>query len=176
MFKTSLLAFAMGIVPMIGHADTVTDWNWIASETTLTARMTAPDASRVVAISSATVADALNAISGKYQTPLRLNLDRAPNASVDATVAAATHVVLLKFIPTQQVAIEATYLAELAKTPDSDNKKAGVALGKKAADAVIKDTDSGFLSETYRPFTEYGKYVPTAMPIRLISAMPQRKT
>jgi hypothetical protein len=77
------------------HADVVTEWNLKTAQFTLDARIPPPDANQVVATTSVSVSDALTAISGKFP-PLLVKLSPSPGASVDATVAAASHGVLLQ--------------------------------------------------------------------------------
>ncbi len=159
--------------PMTGRADVVTEWNLKTAQFTLDARLLAPDANRVVATTAVSVSDALTASAGK-SSPLLVKLT-SPNASIEATVAAASHGVLVKMVPAQQAAIEAAYQAALAKIPDGANKESGIALGTQAAQAVLlarADAD-GSASENYRPSATPGKYVPTILPIALTVA--QRK-
>jgi hypothetical protein len=57
------------------------------------------------------------AISG--QPPFLAKLDRTPNASPEAAIAAASREVLLKMVPDQKAATEDAYTAALAKLPDA---------------------------------------------------------
>jgi hypothetical protein len=100
------------------HADVVTEWNLKTAQFTLDARIPPPDANQVVATTSMSVSDALTAISGKFP-PLLVKLSPSPGASVDATVAAASHGVLLQMLPGQQAA--------LAKIPDNASQQSGIA-------------------------------------------------
>ena len=100
---------------------------------------------------------------------------RAPNASVDAAVAAAHRATLAKLIPAQQKAIDAAYQAALAGIPDGPAKAAGIAVGEKAAAAVLaqRADDGAAPAEPYRPHAQPGAYVPTAAPAA--TNWPQRK-
>jgi hypothetical protein len=156
----------------IARADVVTDWNLKAAQITLDARLGAPDATEVIATTEVAVSDALTAITGKY-TPLFVELSPFPKASVEATVAAASHAVLLKMVPGQQPGIDAAYETSLAKIPDSDAKKFGINLGTLAAEAVLRARAGTIAPESYRPVTAPGQYVPTTIPAGL--TVSQRK-
>jgi hypothetical protein len=155
-----------------GRADIVTDWELKTAQLTLDARIPPPDANEVVATTEVSVSDALTAITGKH-SPLLVKLNPLPTASVDATVAAASHVVLLKMLPGQQAAIDAAYVAAIEKIPDNNTKISGIDLGTRAAEAVLLARAGPKAQETYRPVTSPGQYVPTTIPASLTVA--QRK-
>jgi hypothetical protein len=162
--SAALLAGSVG-----ANADVITDWNAKAGELVVEAKLGTPPANRVLAIVQTAVYEGVNTITGRYPAP-RLQPGAAPGASVDAAVAAANRVTLTKLIPSQQTAIEAAYQAALATVADSPAKSAGIAVGERAAAAVLAlraDEGAGG-PEAYRPHTTAGAYVPTATP-----AVPQ---
>lgn len=132
------------------HADVITDWNIVAGEAIVNAKLGTPPANRVIAIVQTAVYDAVN---GAGQ-----------NASVDAAVASANRVTLAKLLPSQEAAVGAAYQAALAKLADGPAKAAGIAVGEKAAAAVLarRLDDGAATPERYRPLTAAGTYVPTA--------------
>ncbi|MFN7965923.1 MAG: vanadium-dependent haloperoxidase [Acidobacteriota bacterium] len=171
----SLVAVVVSLfTSSMARADVVTDWNIKAGEAVTEAKLLAPPANGVMAIMHAAIYEAANAITKRYP-PSGLPLEAAPGASVDAAVAAASHVTLSKLLPAQQVSIEATYNAALQKIADGAARADGVAVGEKAAIAVLalRATDGAATPETYRPFTTAGVYVPTTLPA--VSQWPQRK-
>src|ERR1700730_9217881 len=146
------------------HADVVTDANTRPSD--LVSRVpSTPIAVRMMAIVQVSVFEAVNAVSGRYP-PQRAKLAPAPNASVEAAVAAATRIALAKLMPAQQPAIDADYQALLGRVPDGSAKTAGIALGEQAATAIVAlCADDGALApDVYPPHAGPGVYVPTTGP------------
>lgn len=171
---------AMALTAGAAHADAVTDWNVKAGEWVVEARLGTPPAVRVMAIAHSAVYEAANAITRRYParrpgaagTPA---LTAAPGASLDAAIAAANRATLGKLLPTQQAAIDTYYQAALTKLPDDDARAAGIAVGEKAAAAVLaaRADDGSTAPDVYRPLTSAGVYVPTAP--TAASQWPQRK-
>lgn len=169
----ALVAAAWLTVPA-AQADVVTDWNIRANDIVAAGKLPPPPAYRVMAMVQASVYEAVNAITGRYPAE-RVKLDAAPGASVEAAVAAANHATLSKLLPTQQAAIDSAYQKALAAIPSSRAKTAGVAVGKKAAAAILalRVDDGAATPESYRPRTVAGSYVPTVIPAT--PQWPQRK-
>src|SRR4030095_12668916 len=136
------------------RADAVTDWNIKAGEIVVAAGMTTPVASRTLAIVHTAVYEAVNAITGRYPDS-GLKLKAAAGASIDAAVAAANHDTLVKLAPSQQEAIDNAYRAALAMIADAPAKTEGIAVGEKAAAAILalRADDGADAIETYRPYT-----------------------
>jgi PAP2 superfamily len=145
-------------------ADVVTDANARAADVASRLPST-PVAVRVMAIVQVSVFEAVNAVSGRYP-PQRAKLAPAPNASVEAAVAAATRTALAKLMPAQQAAIDADYQALLGRVPDGSAKTAGIALGEQAATAIVAlcADDGAVAPDVYRPHAAPGVYVPTTGP------------
>ncbi|MEZ0309729.1 MAG: vanadium-dependent haloperoxidase [Ramlibacter sp.] len=162
-FKITLAA-ALAISALGARADAVTDWNTKAGDFITEAKIGTPPAVRIMAIAQTAVADGARAAQGA-------------GASVDAAIAAANRTVLLKFIPTQQAAIETAYQAALANVAQGTARTSGIELGEKAATAVIAaradDQAAAAASDRYRPHAAPGAYVPTAAPA--VTQWPQRK-
>ena len=155
-------------------ADVVTDWNVKAGEIVVEAKLGAPPANRVLAIVHTAVYEAANAVTKRYPAS-GLQLEAAPGASVDAAVATANHATLAKLLLSQQAAIDSTYHAALALIADGAAKTAGIAVGEKAAAAILalRADDGAATGETYRPHTTAGVYVPKVIPA--VPQWPQRK-
>jgi hypothetical protein len=151
------------------RSDVVTDWNVKANELVVEARIGTPPAVRIMAIVHTAVYEAANAVTQRYPAGA-LKLVAASGASLDAAVAAANRATLLKLLPNQQPAIESAYLAALAEVGDGPAKSAGIAVGERAAAAVLAAAadDKANAAEAYRPHTTPGAYVPTIVP-----AVPQ---
>src|ERR1039457_1175954 len=152
----SVLAAVMLLGAASAHADVVTDANAKAAD--IAAKQPAtPIAVRTMAIVQVSVFEAVNAITGRYPA-YRVQIAAAPGASVDAAVAAATRMALLKLMPAQQAAMKAL--------PDARAKADGVAVGEQAAAAILtaRADDGAVAPDTYRPHTTPGVYVPTSLP------------
>ena len=166
MLLGSLLGIALwAAIGSQARADAVTEANEKAAAIA-SAHAPTPIAVRTMAIVQVAVHDALSAISGRYPAIVS-RLERAPGASAEAAVAAATMAVLAKLVPDEEAAIEADYAAALAAIPDGDAKAAGIAVGDRAAAAVLaaRADDGADLPERYVPRTTAGVYVPTTRPL-----------
>ncbi len=163
------ILLGMGLAAMPARADVVTDWNVKANELVVEAKLGTPPAMRIMAIVHTAVYEAANAVTKRYPAGA-LKLDAAPGASLDAAVAAANRVTLLKLLPSVQPAIDSAYQAALAKVVGGPAKAAGIAVGEQAAAAVLAGAveDRANAAEAYRPHTTPGAYVPTVVP-----AVPQ---
>lgn len=165
---TSLLACTTA------RADAVCDWNTKVGEIIVSAKMGPPPANRTMAIANTAVYEAVNAITKRYPAgPLKL--EAAPGTSVDAAIAAANRTALSKLLPSQLAAIDLAYQAALSQIADGAAKNSGIAIGEKAAAAVLvaRADDGAVAVETYRPQTSAGVYVPTVLPAA--PHWPQRK-
>ena len=172
--RTGLAALLLTGLAFNANADTVTDWNIKAGEFVVEAKIGPPPANRVLALVHAAVYEAVNGITRRYPAS-RLSLEASPDASVDAAVAAANHAALVKLLPAQQAAIDAAYQAALAAIAEGPAKTAGIAVGQKAATAILalRADDAASMPDTYRPHTTAGVYVPTPLPA--VTQWPQRK-
>jgi hypothetical protein len=157
----------MAMVAAATHADVVTDWNVKAIDIAVAAKLGAPPAFRAMAITQVAVFEAVNVITGRYAVAGRVSLEAVPGASIDAAVAAATRGTLGKLLPAQQTEIDAVYQAALATVADGAARSAGIAVGEKAAAAILalRGGDGAAAPDSYVPFTTPGVYVPTASPV-----------
>ncbi|HEY0502919.1 MAG TPA: vanadium-dependent haloperoxidase [Lysobacter sp.] len=147
------LAAALALaVALPVQADSVTDWNAVASSGTVLPRFGGPQQqTRAMAIVQIAVHDALNAIDSRFDSYNDIP-PAAPGASPDAAVAAATRTTLLAMIgalppppsPAEAAnriaainAINAAYDAAIGPGAPSASEAAGIATGEDAADAVI---------------------------------------
>lgn len=168
------VAIALLLVGSIARADVVTDWKVKANAIIVAANLGPAPGWRVLAIVDTAGYEAVNAITGRYPAS-ELQLESAPGASVEAAVASATHDALGRLLPSQQAAIDSAYQEALAMVADGPAKTVGIAVGEKAAGAILKwrADDDIAMAETYRPYTSAGNYVPTAIPV--VSQWSQRK-
>jgi hypothetical protein len=150
----------------IVKADEVTRWNSIACELAGPANFDTPTSNRALAIMHTAIYEAVNAITKRYPSG-DLKIDAPAGASIDAAIAAASHITLSKLAPARQTEVDSAYQAAIAKIPDGKSKSDGIAVGEKAAEQILaRRMDDGFTTvETYRPYTIAGVYVPTAVPL-----------
>ena len=170
----SFIFAALLIGSPVARADAVCDWNTKVGEIVVSARMGPPPANRALAIANTAVYEAVNAITKRYPAGA-LKLEVAPGASVDAAIAAANRTVVSKLLPSQQSVVDTAYQAALSKIADGPAKTSGIAVGEKAAAAILamRADDGAAAPETYRPQTAAGVYVPTVIPAA--THWPQRK-
>jgi PAP2 superfamily len=170
---TLALVAALCLAAPMAQADVVTDWNTTACEMAVAARQPPPPSYRAMALVQTAVYEAVNAITKRY--PPEAKLEAAPGASVDAAVAATNRATLSQLFPTQKAAIDSAYQTALSAIPDAPARTAGIAVGEKAAAAILalRADDGGMAADSYRPRTTAGVYVPTVVPI--VSHWPQRK-
>lgn len=97
-------------------------------------------AARALAIVQIAVFDAANIIKGGYQsyTGLKMNAD---DASLDAAIAQAAHDTLVAMFPSQKESFDALLADDLREIQDRPAKSRGLALGKRAAAAILKLRD-----------------------------------
>jgi hypothetical protein len=164
-------ALCLGVLISLGttfgaHADAVSDWNAKAETIAVEKRMLPPPNARGMAIMHIAMFEAVNAIERRY-SPYRLDLAAERGASKDAAAAAAAHAVLRALHPDHEKGLDAHLLASLQQVPLGEARERGTALGKKAAAEILawRANDGASASESYRPHTSAGVYVPTAVPV-----------
>jgi hypothetical protein len=154
-------AIVMGLAVATAHADTVADWADITTEIATDG----PNTIRTLALAQSAVYEAVNAITKRYPRDL-VDLGSAEGASADAAIAAASHAILLHEAIDLRPQIESVYQKMLARKPDDDSSRKGIALGEHAAaDVLSKHKDDIGPIEPYRPLTSPGVYVPTTFPL-----------
>jgi hypothetical protein len=128
--------------PGFAENDMVLYWNDKVA-TVLGAPMNQPTRSRYFAMIEIAVHDALNNIKPKYE---RYALqDRNQHADPGAAVASAAYWAIKGLNRQGNFPVDTWYNESLAGIPDGASKESGIALGKKAADAIIADrTNDGF--------------------------------
>jgi hypothetical protein len=89
-------------------------------------------------------------------------------------IATATHATLENIFPSQQASIDNLYRAAMSWVRDDAAKREAVAIGEKAAAAVLamRAKDVADAPDTYRPRTSPAGYVPTATAV--LTSWPQR--
>ena len=167
---TCLVALGTALVPSAqadrrepAPADAVLSWNSFAINLIVgVEKKQQPESFVYMAYTQAAVYDAVVAVRGGLPAYLP-GLAHRPHASVDAAVAAASYGVLSHFFPDQQSSLDGQYATALAGVPAGDARDQGVALGGKAAHAVLAArADDGFTrTVTFTPTPGPGVWQPT---------------
>lgn len=161
-----VVAGLVGAMPP-ARADVVTDWNTVAGDLVVQAKLGTPPANRVMAIVQTAVHEAVAAAQPRQPGD--------GTAVAAAAVAAANRASLAKLLPQQEAAIATAYQAALDKLDDGPAKAAGIAAGEQAAARVLawRADDGAGAAERYRPHAAPGAYVPTTSVAA--AQWPQRK-
>lgn len=148
-----------------GKADAVTDWDVRSGAIVAESGLGTPPAIRVLALAHTAVYEAVNAITRRHPGA-NVPLQGPHDASVEAAIAAAHRATLTRLVPARQASIDAAYQSALAALAAGPARDAGVAIGERAAAAVLasRADDAAGTPEAYRPHTTPGAYVPTASP------------
>jgi hypothetical protein len=136
----ALLTLVVLAWPSVAHADAVTDWNAIASDS-IVVRAGQPPATSALgfAMVHGAVYDAVNAIDQVRHRPYLVAPAANPWDSKEAATATAAFRVLVGLFPTQLQVLQPIYDAYVAPLPDvpAGSKAAGIAVGAAAADAML---------------------------------------
>jgi len=159
------LVVATGFVPATSaYADVVLDWNAYAARAIVNVGGQVPPRALIrLAMVHLAVYDAVNAIEGaRFEGYASVPLVDRP-ASPDAAAATAAYEVLVALFPAQSADLDAKYAASLAALPDDIAKAHGIAVGRRAATAILvaRAQDGRDATVTYVPGAGPGVYVPT---------------
>jgi hypothetical protein len=116
----------------------LTDWNALAVTTLVgdTTKM-GPVTFLYMGFVQAAVYDAVVGVEGRY-APYRFHAHPPRGTSSQAAAVAAAHKVLVTYSPYAQANLDAAYAASLARLPDGEAKRRGVAFGTRAAEHLIR--------------------------------------
>src|ERR1700687_3774072 len=121
--------------PIAARADVVLDWNAIAVSTLVSQGQSPFAQARFLAITQLAVFEAVNAITGNYES--YLGTVAAPvGASADAAAVAAAYRALKNYFPLAPN-LDAAYAASLSAIPDGSAKSGGIATGEAAAAQMV---------------------------------------
>ncbi len=116
--------------------DVVLQWNDILLDAIRVDRTAPPAASRAMAMVQTAVFDSVNSIGNWYQ-PYAIDLDVAPDASLDAAASQAAHDVLSALFPAQQATFDAALNGILNGIVDGPQETAGVNVGTTVANHIL---------------------------------------
>ena len=127
-------AVALLVLPALGKADVVQDWNAIM-QTTVSTLPPFPEA-RSAAITQLAVFEAVNSITHDYQ-PYLGTITAPVGASPEAAAISAAYTVLRALFPANAVSLDAARATSLAAIPSGRAKNDGIAVGQSAAMAMM---------------------------------------
>lgn len=152
--RTTAFAFALALFlassPALARADTVLDWNEIM--VTVVADQPPTLMNRLAAITQLAVFEAVNGVTGDYQSHLAA-ANRSHGASADAAAVAAAHGVLRHYRPDHADRLDAARARSLDRIADGPDKAAGIAVGEASAARLIavRENDGSEPPEFYLP-------------------------
>jgi hypothetical protein len=120
----------------VARADVILDWYTIMV-TTVTGQNPFNE-SRIAAITHLAAFEAVNAITQRYR-PYLGTLTAPPGASPEAAAVVAAHDVLVNYLPSATMTLDAALDASLAAIPDGQPKQDGMSVGAEAAAAMIAE-------------------------------------
>jgi PAP2 superfamily len=137
-FLASLAVLATPFAARAAVPDPVLQWIGIMNDATIAAKTNPLVTTRVVALVSASVFDAVNGIEPRFQ-PLHVKPNAPRNASQRAAAIQAAYVILNDLFPTQGATLATALknsLDALAPVEKTSSINAGVAWGQTVADAI----------------------------------------
>jgi hypothetical protein len=163
-----LIAALAGAPTAPASANVVTDWDEIGVKTVQPIGSPPPIKPgllfRAMAMMHLAMFNAVDAIEPRYQT-YKFQSKALPDTSEEAAAASAAANVLAGIVPNADM--RGTLTSFLAAIPDGDAKNRGVKLGEEVAAKMLalRADDGSTTPNAYRPTTQPGVYVPTAMMI-----------
>jgi hypothetical protein len=149
------------VAPAVARADAVTDWNGYTNAAifSIGPAATAHNSALSTAMVQGAVYDAVNAIAGGYQAYLPTPA-ADPMASQDAAVATAAFIVAKTLIPSQLSVLQGRYNTSLDAIAPGTAKTKGIAVGEKAAAAMLaaRASDGRNGTFTFKPVLKPGDW------------------
>jgi hypothetical protein len=150
-----LLTVCLSLSTNIAYGDEVTHWSTVLEKTA--AGTSHFFQSRSAAIVHLAVFEAVNAIQKDYK-PYLGSISAPSWASPEAATVAAAHRALVALYPEQKTQLDSERDTSLSAIPDGDEKKAGIAVGEIAADAMLalRANDGSDAEVPYMPVSRPG--------------------
>ena len=114
----------------------ITDWNLRTVQATKTAGLNSNLATRIIAIESIAVYDAVNSVL-QFGTPYHYKATPTGNPSAVAAAAQAAHDVLTTYFPTQKPSLDSALTRSLATLPATTDVAGGQVVGTTAATDIV---------------------------------------
>ena len=118
-------------------SDIISDWNWITVKATKKAGMDSNLGSRIEAIESIAVYDAVNSIKN-IGSPYHYFVRPKNQASASAAAAKAAHDILVHYFPDQAASLDSALAVSLGNIQDEKYIKEGEEIGTASAASIIE--------------------------------------
>lgn len=154
---------AVSPIPAAAQAGTDTVLEWNAIMVTTVGGQNPFAQARFAAITQLAVFEAVNSITGEYDSYLD-PIDAPAGSSAEAAAAKAAHDVLVAYFPAAAASLDAALASSLAGIPDGTSKDDGVAVGAAAAAELValRAADGSSPPAFYQPTsTEPGEWQTT---------------
>jgi hypothetical protein len=144
-----------------GPQNVVIDWNAIAQNAIVTVGAQPIQRSQLwMTLVHVAIYDAVTSINGRYEQFKVTPAHRRP-ASRDAAAIAAAHGILVRLLPSQQMALDAARENSLAAIRDGAKKNNGIAIGEEVASRLLEIHDGVIPTVSYTPAVGPGVWQPT---------------
>ena len=155
-FGTAVVALLLGwsMTPKAVVVDAVMEWNQIALSSTVTAGQGPQPQARSMTIVQVSVHDAVNAVTGRYDTYLPYGHPPG-GASAEAAAIAAAHRSLVTLFPSQTTALDALRVASLASRGLTEADP-GIAIGESVAAGILTLRASDGAAQAQFPYSAPG--------------------
>ncbi|MGX5185418.1 vanadium-dependent haloperoxidase [Streptomyces avermitilis] len=142
----------------------IREWNVIATDTITASLGARPSGQAAIwhGFVSAAVYNAVVGIEGRYAT-YKWHARGPSTASPEAAAVTAAHHVLLTYFPAYRAPLDVAYAGSLAKIPEGQAKRQGVAFGERAAEHLIelREGDGRFAPVEFTASPAPGVWRPT---------------
>ena len=168
MFRNAFALALFCALAMSARADVIMDWNARADAIATEKRLPPPMQGRALAMMHVAMFEAVNSIERRY-VPYRLKLVADRNTSRETAAASGgARCAACRCIPTRSP--RSTRVAGGNAEPRGRGIRrrnaASSSAAKRRRDILeLRSADGSEVAETYRPFTQPGVYVPTALPV-----------
>jgi membrane-associated phospholipid phosphatase len=156
----AVIMLAVAPTPAAAQAGTDTVLEWNAIMVTTVGGQNPFAQARFAAITQLAVFEAVNSITGEYDSYLE-PIDAPVGSSAEAAAAKAAHDVLVAYFPAAAPSLDAALTSSLASIPDGASKDDGVAVGAAAAVELValRAADGSSPPAFYQPTsTEPGQW------------------
>ena len=170
-WRAVAVAPALVVLPLLAatgpaRADVLWELNDAALEAALATKQFPYQQARTLALLNVAVFDAVNACEPLYR-PYLAPQGAPRGGSTEAAAASAGRAVLGALFPERKADWERLAASALSRVEDPAARERGISTGERAAAALLalRAADGSSATSAYRPVTQPGRYVPTALPV-----------
>ena len=164
----------MLVAPLPARADTICEWMEFSeaiintSESTFGPGDRTPEHSQALTQVALAMFEAVDAIDRRYESYLKIERGD-PRASQAAAATTAAYRVLVTHFPAKKAELDESYRIAMDSVTDDSARESGRLIGEAAAKLALAagGIDPAIVQTPYRPRTQPGVWVPTALPVIL---------